>query len=93
MKKKTLSTEDWTKITSSFDIMNQKFPNAIAAEDTPTYKFTSIKGVKEQLQERSIGEVVFYMDYLSPITGEIFEKWMLMADETPKIGKCEIIEE
>lgn len=75
---KTLSTEDWTKITSSFDIMNQKFPNAIAAEDTPTYKFTSIKGVKEQLQERSIGEVVFYMDYLSSI-------------QTPKICKCEII--
>ena len=47
---KTLSTEDWTKITSSFDIMNQKFPYAIAAEDIPTYKFTSIKGVKEQLQ-------------------------------------------
>ena len=77
---KTLSNEDWTKITSSFDIMNEKFPNAIAAEDTPTYKFTSIKGVKEQLQERSIGEVVFYMDYLSSI-------------ETSKIGKCEIIEE
>ena len=77
---KTLSTEDWTKITSSFDIMNQKFPYAIAAEDIPTYKFTSIKGVKEQLQERSIGEVVFYVDYLSSIG-------------TPKIGKCEIIEE
>ena len=77
---KTLSNEDWTKITSSFDIMNQKFPNAIAAEDTPTYKFTSIKGVKEQLQERSVGEVVFYMDYLTP-------------DSSPKLSKCKIIEE
>ena len=77
---KTLSNEDWTKITSSFDIMNQKFPNAIAAEDTPTYKFTSIKGVKEQLQERSIGEVVFYMDYLDP-------------GATPKISKSAVIEE
>ena len=80
MKKKTLSTMDWNTINSSFVKMDEKFPNAIAAEDTPTYKFTSIKGVKEQLQERSIGEVVFYMDYLSSI-------------ETSKIGKCEIIEE
>ena len=77
---KTLNAEDWTKIKSSFDIMNQKFPNAIAAEDTPTYKLTSIKGVKEQLQERSVGGVILYMDYLSSI-------------ETPKIGKCVIIEE
>ena len=77
---KTLSNEDWTKITSSFDIMNQKFPNAIAAEDTSTYKLTSIKGVKEQLQERSVGGVILYMDYLSSI-------------ETPKISKCEIIEQ
>ena len=77
---KTLSTEDWTKIASSFDIMNQKFPYASDAEDAPTYKLTSIKGVKEQLQERSVGEVILYMDYLSSI-------------EAPKIGKCEIIEE
>ena len=77
---KTLSNEDWTKITSSFDIMNQKFPYAFDVEDAPTYKLTSIKGVKEQLQERSIGEVVLYMDYLSSI-------------ETPKICKCKIIEE
>jgi hypothetical protein len=75
---KTLSNEDWTKITSSFDIMNEKFPNAFKSEDGPAYRFISIKGVEEQLQERSVGEVVFYMDYLSSI-------------ETPKICKCKII--
>jgi hypothetical protein len=75
---KTLSKEDWTKITSSFDIMNQKFPYAIAAEDTPTYKHTSIKGVKEQLQEGSVGGVIFYIDYLTLGT-------------TPKVSKCKII--
>ena len=76
---KTLSNEDWTKITSSFDIMNQKFPNAIAAEDTPTYKHTSIKGVEEQLQEGSVGGVIFYMNYST-------------LDVEPKLSKCEIIE-
>ena len=80
MKKKTLSTMDWNTINSSFVKMDEKFPNAIAAEDTPTYKFTSIKGVKEQLQERSVGEVVFYMDYLT-------------LDSSPKLSKCKIIEE
>ena len=75
---KTLSTEDWTKINSSFAKMKEKLPNAPDTEDSPTYRFTSIKGVEEQLQERSVGEVVFYMDYLIP-------------DATPKLSKCEII--
>ena len=60
--------------------MKEKFPHAPDTEDSPTYRFTSIKGVEEQLQERSVGEVVFYMDYLIP-------------DATPKISKCEIIED
>jgi len=77
---KTLSSDDWTKINSSFDKINEKFPHAIPAEDSPTYKLTSIKGVNEQLQENSVGEFVLYMDYLT-------------LDETPKISKCEIIEE
>ena len=77
---KTLSNEDWTKITSSFDIMNQKFPNSIPPQDAPTYKFTSIKGVEDQLQERSVGEVIFYMDYLDP-------------GATPKLSKSVVIEE
>jgi hypothetical protein len=76
---KTLSTEDWNKIKNSFDKMNQKFPNAFIRNDNPTYRFTSIKGVEEQLQERSVGEVVFYMDYLT-------------LDEVTKLSKCEIIE-
>jgi len=75
---KTLSTEDWTKINSSFAKMKEKYPNAPDAEDSPTYRFTSIKGVEEQLQERSVGEVVFYMDYLT-------------SDAPAKISKCEII--
>ena len=77
---KTLSTEDWTKINSSFTKMKEKFPHAPNTEDSPTYRFTSIKGVEEQLQERSVGEVVFYMDYLIP-------------DAPAKLSKCEIIEE
>jgi hypothetical protein len=40
--------------------------------------FISIKGLEEQLQERSVGEVVFYMDYLTP-------------DAPAKLSKCEII--
>jgi hypothetical protein len=78
--KKTLSTVDWNTINSSFVKMNEKFPNAFKSEDSPTYRLTSIKGVEEQLQERSVGEVVFYMDYLTP-------------DFSPKISKCKIIEE
>ena len=76
---KTLSTEDWIKVNSSFAKMKEKFPNAPDTEDAPAYMFTSIKGVEEQLQERSVGEVVFYMDYLT-------------SEVTPKISKCEIIE-
>jgi hypothetical protein len=75
---KTLSTEDWTKINSSFAKMKEKFPNAPDAEDSPGYMFISIKGLEEQLQERSVGEVVFYMDYLTP-------------DAPAKLSKCEII--
>jgi hypothetical protein len=76
---KTLRTEDWNTINSSFAKMKEKFPHAPDTEDSPTYRFTSIKGVEEQLQERSVGEVVFYMDYLIP-------------DAPAKISKCEIIE-
>ncbi len=77
--KKTLSTKDWSTIKSSFDKMNEKFPNALSPEDTPIYKYNSIKGVEEQIQERSVGEDVFYMDYSVP-------------DVKPKLSKCEIIE-
>jgi hypothetical protein len=47
---KTLSNEDWTKITSSFDIMNQKFPNAIAAESDPEKNgvLWAVRGAKER---------------------------------------------
>jgi hypothetical protein len=76
--KKTLSTEDWSTIKSSFDKMNEKFPNAFNPEDTPIYKYNSIRGVEEQIQERSVGEVVFYMDYSIP-------------DVKPKLSKCEVI--
>jgi hypothetical protein len=80
MKKKTLSTVDWNTINSSFVKMDEKFPNAFKSEDGPSYRFISIKGIEEQLQERSVGEVVFYMDYLTP-------------DSSPKLSKCKIIEE
>lgn len=76
---KTLSDEDWEMIKSSFIRMNEKFPHAPKSENTPTYRLTSIKGIEEQLQERSVGEVVFYMDYLT-------------SSDVPKIGKCTIIE-
>lgn len=76
---KTLKTEDWTRIQESFDEMKKRFPHASDPEELPTYRLTSIKGIKEQIEERSVGEVVFYMDYL---TGD-----------TPKISKSEIIEE
>jgi hypothetical protein len=77
--KKTLSTEDWSKIKYSFAKMNEKFPNALSPEDTPIYKYNSIKGVEEQIQELLVGKVAFYMDYSTP-------------DVEPKLSKCEIIE-
>lgn len=76
---KSLSTEDWSTIKSSFAKMNEKFPNATSPEDTPIYKYNSIKGVEEQIQELSVGENVFYMDYSVP-------------NVKPKLSKCEIIE-
>ena len=75
---KTLSTEDWSTIKSSFAKMNEKFPNAPSPEDTPIYKYNSIKGMEEQIEERGVGEFVFYMDYSIP-------------DVEPKLSKCEII--
>lgn len=79
MMTKTLSTEDWNEIKSSFTKMKEKFPNLPDFDHNPTYRLTSIKGIEEQIQERSMGELIFYMDYLS-------------SQDKPLIGKCEIIE-
>lgn len=75
---KTLLTDDWTKIENSFDIMNKRFSNAFNPKDTPVYKFISIEGIKEQIEERSVGEFIFYMDYS-------------ISNESPKLGKSVII--
>ena len=45
MMTKTISTEDWNKIKSSFTKMKEKFPNLPNFDDNPTYRLTSIKGI------------------------------------------------
>ena len=57
---KTLSQEDWGKIENSFSIQSEFYSTVAALK---VFRYTSIEGIKEQIEETSVGEYVFFMDY------------------------------
>jgi hypothetical protein len=71
---KTLSQEDWDKIENSFSLQSEFFSTVAAFK---IFRYTSIDGVKEQIEETPVGENVFFMDY---------------SYNERKISKCKVIE-